>query len=179
MESAAFRIESFFVALHRRSADSFVRLPSHRALAALPFKLLIIGELYGYAWRNFLSRAKKGPFRYSYNLSRQKRVRGGQGGQNDCDGESANGLRCVGNEAIFQSMKKEIEVVIERDAEGYFVATVPALSGCHTQAKSLDVLRTRISEAIELCLEEYGFDTEPSEFIGLQLRFILLRLVRP
>jgi predicted RNase H-like HicB family nuclease len=33
------------------------------------------------------------------------------------------------------------------------VATVPALRGCHTQAKSLDVLMKRIKEAIELCLE--------------------------
>jgi len=65
-------------------------------------------------------------------------------------------------------MKREFDVVIERDAAGYYVATVPALPGCHTQAKSLDVLRSRIAEAIELCLEEYGFDSEPSEFIGLQ-----------
>ncbi len=69
---------------------------------------------------------------------------------------------------MFRSMKREFDVVIERDAEGYYVATVPALPGCHTQAKSLDVLQKRISEAIELCIEEYGFVDEPSEFIGLQ-----------
>ena len=34
-------------------------------------------------------------------------------------------------------MKKEFNVIIERDSEGYFVASVPALRGCHTQAKSL------------------------------------------
>lgn len=65
-------------------------------------------------------------------------------------------------------MKKEFDVVIERDTEGYFIATVPALPGCHTQAKSLDALHSRIIEAIELCIEEYGFDAEPSEFVGLQ-----------
>jgi predicted RNase H-like HicB family nuclease len=49
--------------------------------------------------------------------------------------------------------KLEFNVVIEKDEDGYFVATVPALRGCHTQAKSLDVLMRRIQEAIELCLE--------------------------
>ncbi|MCX7722177.1 MAG: type II toxin-antitoxin system HicB family antitoxin [Verrucomicrobiae bacterium] len=62
--------------------------------------------------------------------------------------------------------KKEFHVVIERDADGYFVASVPALPGCHTQAKSLDGLMQQIKEAIELCLEV----EEPvaKEFVGVQ-----------
>lgn len=48
---------------------------------------------------------------------------------------------------------KAFNVVIERDSEGYYVATVPELHGCHTQAKSLDTLMERIREAIDLCLE--------------------------
>jgi predicted RNase H-like HicB family nuclease len=47
----------------------------------------------------------------------------------------------------------EFNVIIEQDAEGFFIATVPELQGCHTQAKSLDVLIKRIREAIQLCLE--------------------------
>ena len=50
-------------------------------------------------------------------------------------------------------MTKEFNVVIERDSDGYFVASVPSLRGCHTQSKSLDELMERIQEAIELCLE--------------------------
>jgi len=50
-------------------------------------------------------------------------------------------------------MTREFSVIIERDSEGYYVASVPALSGCHTQARSLDTLMKRIREAIELCLE--------------------------
>lgn len=50
-------------------------------------------------------------------------------------------------------MTREFSVVIEKDEDGYFVAWVPALRGCHTQARSLDVLMKRIKEAIELCLE--------------------------
>ncbi|MFP4069743.1 MAG: type II toxin-antitoxin system HicB family antitoxin [Opitutales bacterium] len=65
-------------------------------------------------------------------------------------------------------MKREFDVVIERDADGYLVASVPSLPGCHTQARSLDKLQSRIAEAILLCLDEYGIETEPSEFVGIQ-----------
>jgi predicted RNase H-like HicB family nuclease len=63
-------------------------------------------------------------------------------------------------------MTREFSVIIEKDEDGYFVASVPALRGCHTQAKSMDVLMKRIKEAIELCLEV----EEPvaNEFVGVQ-----------
>jgi predicted RNase H-like HicB family nuclease len=63
-------------------------------------------------------------------------------------------------------MTREFNVVIERDADGYFVASVPALRGCHTQAKSLDVLMKRVKEAIELCMEV----EKPlsNQFVGVQ-----------
>ncbi len=51
-------------------------------------------------------------------------------------------------------MKREFHVVVERDEDGWYVASVPQLRGCHTQAKSLDKLMVRMKEAIELCLEE-------------------------
>ena len=50
-------------------------------------------------------------------------------------------------------MSRQFDVVVERDSEGFFVASVPALPGCHTQARSLDELMIRVREAIELCLE--------------------------
>ncbi len=50
----------------------------------------------------------------------------------------------------------QLDAVVERDSEGYFVASVPALRGCHTQAKSPDELMVRIREAIDLCLEVRG-----------------------
>ena len=65
-------------------------------------------------------------------------------------------------------MTKRFSVIIERDQEGYYVASVPAIRGCHTQAKSLDELVTRIREAIELCLEVEGKDIEPLDFVGVQ-----------
>lgn len=65
-------------------------------------------------------------------------------------------------------MSRQFDVVVERDSEGYFVASVPALPGCHTQAKSLDDLMLRVREAIELCLEVQGFEGESLDFVGVQ-----------
>jgi len=48
--------------------------------------------------------------------------------------------------------KREFRVVVERDKEGYYVASVPELPGCHTQARSRDQLMTRLREAIALYL---------------------------
>ncbi len=65
-------------------------------------------------------------------------------------------------------MTREFNVIIEQDSEGYFVASVPSLPGCHTQAKSLDELMERIREAIELCLEVEEDKAETLEFVGVQ-----------
>ena len=66
-------------------------------------------------------------------------------------------------------MAREFTVVIERDEEGYLIASVPALPGCHTQARSMDELLERTKEAIELCLEVQGEDVEaPLELVGSQ-----------
>ncbi len=65
-------------------------------------------------------------------------------------------------------MKKPFNVIIERDAEGYYVASVPELQGCHTQAKSLDTLMKRVQEAIELCLEVQAETVDSREFVGVQ-----------
>lgn len=61
---------------------------------------------------------------------------------------------------------REFHVVVERDREGWYVASVPALRGCHSQAKSLDTLMKRIREAIDLCLEVE--EPSDSEFVGVQ-----------
>ena len=65
-------------------------------------------------------------------------------------------------------MTRQFDVLVERDAEGHFVASVPALPGCHTQARSLDDLMARIQEAISLCLEVQGQSVEELDFIGIQ-----------
>ena len=49
-------------------------------------------------------------------------------------------------------MKRRYNVVVKRDGGGYFVASVPSLPGCHTQARTLEQLMERIEEAIEAYL---------------------------
>jgi predicted RNase H-like HicB family nuclease len=67
-------------------------------------------------------------------------------------------------------MIKEYTIVIEQDEDGIYVASVPELEGCHTQARSLDELKERIKEAIELYLEVKSdlIDEVPLEFVGIQ-----------
>lgn len=74
--------------------------------------------------------------------------------------------------------QQQFKVIIEQDEDGYFVASVPSLPGCYTQAKTLAQLKERIQEAILLCLEVARVDSayrrrlknfayEPS-FVGLE-----------
>jgi len=64
--------------------------------------------------------------------------------------------------------KRKFTVVIEQDEEGLFVATVPALRGCHTQAKNLDTLMKRVHEVIALCLDEQKSPPGALELVGIQ-----------
>jgi predicted RNase H-like HicB family nuclease len=68
--------------------------------------------------------------------------------------------------------KRKFTVLIEQDEEGYFVATVPALRGCHTQAKSLDTLMKRVREVIALCLEDTNNHVGPLELVGIQQIYV-------
>ena len=65
-------------------------------------------------------------------------------------------------------MKREFSVIIERDEDGWYVASVPQLRGCHTQGRTLDEVMERIREAILLCLEVDDEIQETSEFVGVQ-----------
>jgi predicted RNase H-like HicB family nuclease len=63
---------------------------------------------------------------------------------------------------------RQFDVIIERDADGLYVGSVPQLQGCHSQGYSLDQLMERMREAIELCLEVEGVPVQPLEFVGIQ-----------
>jgi predicted RNase H-like HicB family nuclease len=67
---------------------------------------------------------------------------------------------------------RRFTVVLERDEDGLFVASIPVLKGCHTQGKTLDQAMERIREAAELWLEVHkGQRTVLPpllEFVGVQ-----------
>ena len=48
----------------------------------------------------------------------------------------------------------KFKVIVEKDEYGYYVADVPELQGCHTQAKDKKELMKRVKEVIALCLED-------------------------
>lgn len=65
-------------------------------------------------------------------------------------------------------MQRQFDVVIERDEDGLYVASVPQIPGCHTQAASLDQVMERIREGIALCLDVEGVPAQNLEFVGIQ-----------
>jgi predicted RNase H-like HicB family nuclease len=70
---------------------------------------------------------------------------------------------------IISGAKIKFGVVVEKDEDGYYVASVLELPGCHTQAKSLDEAMKRIKEAIEVYLEAEGMkDHWRTELVGVQ-----------
>lgn len=62
----------------------------------------------------------------------------------------------------------EFNIIIEKDEDEWFVASVPEIQGCYTQAKTIPQLLERIKEAIEVCLEADGEIVRPMKFIGIQ-----------
>ncbi|HEX9845123.1 MAG TPA: type II toxin-antitoxin system HicB family antitoxin [Candidatus Nitrosotenuis sp.] len=65
------------------------------------------------------------------------------------------------------SKKEKIyTVLIEQDEDGIYVAKVPDIIGCHTQAKSVSEVMERIKEAIQACSKNES--VEPLKFVGIQ-----------
>ena len=61
---------------------------------------------------------------------------------------------------------RRFTVVIEQDEDGYYVASVPSLPSCYTQARTLEALSPRIREVIALCLAEE--DAPRMKFVALE-----------
>ncbi len=65
-------------------------------------------------------------------------------------------------------MSKTFNVIIEKGEDGYLVSDVVELSGCHTQAKTIDELLKRTKEAINLYLKSKKPLGSEIKFLGLQ-----------
>ncbi|MBN1575970.1 MAG: type II toxin-antitoxin system HicB family antitoxin [Chitinispirillaceae bacterium] len=55
----------------------------------------------------------------------------------------------------------DIKVVLEKDEDGYYIATVPALPGCISQGKTEKQALKNIREAIELHVRTLAEDGLP------------------
>jgi predicted RNase H-like HicB family nuclease len=73
------------------------------------------------------------------------------------------------------ALVKRFSVIVEGDEDGYYVASVPELPGCYTQARTLDELVERVKEAIELYLEIEGSAAEGRELVGVQFIEVAVR----
>ena len=52
-------------------------------------------------------------------------------------------------------MKTKLAFIIEKDVEsGKYIGSVPYIKGAHTYADTLDELKSKIKEVIELCIKE-------------------------
>lgn len=54
---------------------------------------------------------------------------------------------------IRKAQELQFKVLIEQDEDGVYIASVPELPGCYTQGKTLEQVRERIKEVIEMVLE--------------------------
>lgn len=66
---------------------------------------------------------------------------------------------------INASKHLQFKVLIEQDENGVFVASAPAIPGCHTQGNTYEEVVKGIEEAIQLCLEVAKDDRKYKEKI--------------
>ena len=60
-----------------------------------------------------------------------------------------------------------LTIIVEKDEDGIYIGTVPALKACYTQAGTLEELYQRIREVIELCLESQSIEMQTT-LVGVQ-----------
>jgi len=65
------------------------------------------------------------------------------------------------------------QVIIEQDEDGFYVADVPALSGCHTQGRTFEEALENIREVIGMCIREMredgkAIETQYPEVVGIK-----------
>ncbi|MCL2500277.1 MAG: type II toxin-antitoxin system HicB family antitoxin [Defluviitaleaceae bacterium] len=65
-------------------------------------------------------------------------------------------------------MKHNFIVLIEQGEDGAYIATVPSLKSCYTQADTIPELLERVHEVIGLCLEVEKDVPVATKFIGVQ-----------
>lgn len=68
----------------------------------------------------------------------------------------------------------ELTIIVEQDEDGTYVASAMQLRGVHTQAKTVEELRTRMDEAIKLFLNDPKITFETT-IVGIGIDPTLMR----
>jgi predicted RNase H-like HicB family nuclease len=63
--------------------------------------------------------------------------------------------------------KIHLPILIEQDEDKVYIVSCPTFKGCHTQGKTINEAMERISEVIEMYLEEENLETV-NEFVGFR-----------
>jgi len=71
-------------------------------------------------------------------------------------------------------MSAQFTILIEQGEDGAYIATVPALKSCYTQADTIPELLEKAREVIELCLEANQDIPPVYKFVGVQQMEIAL-----
>ena len=50
--------------------------------------------------------------------------------------------------------KFSVQVVVEQDEDGRYIASCPCLQGCHSQGDSFEEALENVKDVIEMCIEE-------------------------
>jgi len=57
--------------------------------------------------------------------------------------------------------KYRIQVIIEQDEDGVYIASCPSLQGCYAQGDTFEEALENIKDVIEMCLEELVEEEKP------------------
>ena len=68
-------------------------------------------------------------------------------------------------------IKKQFPVIVERDADGFYVVECHTFPGCYSQGKTLDEALKNIQEVIALCLEERENKTKMKLYVSNEISF--------
>ena len=71
-------------------------------------------------------------------------------------------------------IKKHFPIVIEQDADGFYIVSCPLFQACRSYGRTIDDALSNIQEVIELCLEEQDEQQNESANIFIGIRDIEL-----
>ena len=72
--------------------------------------------------------------------------------------------------AMKRKAKRKMRAVFERGPDGWWVASVPRVPGCHTQGRTLAQARERLREALAVSLDDAAAGADLGDLIVPEIR---------
>ena len=57
--------------------------------------------------------------------------------------------------------KHSVQVIIEQDEDGRYIASCPSLQGCYSQGDTLEEALNNVKDVVEMCVEELKHENKP------------------